>query len=855
MSKKKILLVDGSNLIFRAYFAFQRSGLTTSDGRPSGAVFGFLRLFVDALKKEMPDEVFVAWDPKGGSFRDKKFDYYKANRPDEMPEDLFVQLSEVYKILDYLGVKNRFVKGLEADDLIGTLAKKAVEQGWNVKVFSGDRDLFQLVESNVRVLYPSRKGGLELYGEKEVEIKMGVKPTQIIDFKGLSGDSSDNIKGVPGVGEKTAQKLLAAYETFDGIYEHVDEVSPAGLQQKLRDNEQLARDSYWLATVKLDCDIDLEWNKPRPFAIKPQKVSDFIEEYGLKSLKQVLPDLLGNYGEKIEFEGGGSTQKKPTKSLEIIEFTENEKFLKKELESLSRIGIKEGEVDVIGFEKGGKYYFTQVTDLKELISDFSGEVVVYDSKSFVKKTGLDKEYVDVMLGMYVWDSSRKQDIDFMIQDIGYEKLDSNYDGLKTLWICDFLQHEMDEKRKNLWLRLENPIALILAGMELEGVYIDKNRLQKLNETLENKKEEYTMNIYSKIGREDFNINSTQQLSAALVEAGYKLGKKNKNGGYSTSAQVLEKLTDKDEKGLIQDILDYRTVTKLHSSFTEIFLEMLDKNSRLHTEYVQNKVPSGRLSSINPNLQNIPIRNPDYGPLIRSCFGAPKGYKIVSADYSQIELRVLAHVSGDPVLIEAFSEDQDIHARTASEIFDIPLKKVESKERGLGKTLNFALVYQQGVWSTAKQLGISTGEAKEFIEKYFDRFQNVRPLVDSVLEAAHKNGYVETVFGRRINLKNINSSVGMLKAAEERVAFNAVLQGSGTGDITKFAMIRINREIEKFGLDMKMLLQVHDELVFEVAEADVDKAKKMIVEQMELGQPLKVPLKVDIGVGYNWAESK
>ncbi len=854
MAKQKILLIDGSNLIFRAYFAFQRSGLTTADGRPSGAVFGFLRLFVDALQKELPDEVYVAWDPKGGTFRDKEFEYYKANRPDEMPEDLFEQLMEVHKILDYLGIKNKAIKGIEADDIIGTLSQKAVDNGWTVKVFSGDRDLFQLVNKSVKVLYPSRKGGLDLFGEKEVEIKMGVKPSQIIDYKGLSGDASDNIKGVPGVGEKTAQKLLRQFKTFEDIFKNVDEVTPAGLQQKLKDNEQLARDSYYLATVKTDCDVDIDWAKPRPFAINNDKVQEFVEEYGLKSLRKALPELLKNYGEKIEFAPSQEVSNTAT-TKKVEEFTASTAELTKVLKNLPRLAVSVGEINTIGFEFEGKDLYKVVDDIPALLADYSGEVFVWDSKKLIKDIGFEANYVDIMLGLYVWDSSWKQDIDFLVHDIGYGDHGSEQDALKMLWVGDYLMSQLDSTRQNLWLRLENPVAQILARMELEGVYIDKVRLQKLNKKLEAKKAEFTKSIYAKIGREDFNINSTQQLSAALAEAGYKLGKKNKNGGYSTSVKILEKLVDSDERGLIQDILDYRTVTKLHSSFTDTFLEMLDKDSRLHTEYVQNKVPSGRLSSVNPNLQNIPIRNPEYGPLIRSCFAAPKGKKIVSADYSQIELRVLAHVSGDPVLVEAFTEDQDIHARTASEIFEIPLDEVGSKERGLGKTLNFALVYQQGVFSTAKQLGISVAEAKEFIEKYFDRFKNIKPLVDKIIAGAYENEFVETVFGRRVYFKNINSSMGMVKAANERIAFNAVLQGTGTGDITKFAMIRIDREIKKQGLDMKMLLQVHDELVFEVADKDVEQAKKIIVEQMELDQPLKVPLKVDIGVGDNWAESK
>jgi DNA polymerase I len=850
MSKQKLLLIDGSNLLFRSYFAFARSNLTTQDGRPSGAVFGFIRLFMDAMTKEFPAEVFVAWDPKGGSFRDKEFEYYKANRPEEMPKDLRLQLFEVRDLLDYMGVKQQWVEGIEADDLIGTLAKQAEKDGWEALVYSGDRDLFQLVGDDIKQLYPSQKGGLELYDYKGVVSKMGVTPDQIISYKGLCGDASDNIKGVPGVGNVTAQKLLKQFGSFDEMYKRLDEVAPVGLQNKLRDNEQLARDSYYLATVKTDVEIALDLNNPLPFKLNSEKLDEFIEEYSLKTLQKSLPELMSKYGQKLELTDDVAIETK--KNQNEIKLWDGEFEI---LKSITLVGLQDTEVGfVTGFQSKGVDYFGLIADLDEFLSYYSGDVILYDSKSFYKKYSYSNNIIDLSTGIYVWNSSLKNNVEQVCDSIGYTGYGEEYGGLKIIWLYNYLIGSLDKPRQDLWLRLESEVAKILSGIESTGVYIDKEKLTTLNNVLEQKKAEYISSIYKQLDRDDFNINSTQQLSVTLAEAGFKLGKKNKNGSYSTKADILEKLAIEDETGLIQKILEYRTVTKLRSTFTDTFLNQLDENSRLHTEYNQVAVPTGRLSSKNPNLQNIPIKHPEYGPLIRSCFAAPEGKVLISADYSQIELRCLAHVSKDEILIDTFKKNQDIHSRTAAEVFGVDLDNVDKNMRRLGKTLNFALVYQQGVFATSRQLGISTTEAKEFIEKYFSKFPLVKPLIEQTLETARELGYVETIWKRRRYFNNLQSGNAMMRAGEERAAFNAVLQGSGA-DIVKFAMLRIQKALATARLDVQLLLQVHDELVFEVAEKDVEQASKLIIEAMELNQPLLVPLKIDIGVGKNWNESK
>ncbi len=866
--KRKIILVDGSNLAFRMFFALSRLTLTSPDGKPSGAIYGFVKLILETINKEKPDNLVVAWDPKGGTFRDKKFDYYKANRPTEMPPELKEQFPKIFEALDYLGIAQYNIKDIEADDIIGTLAKRFSNNKNEVLYLSGDKDLFQLVDENITALYPSTKGGTSVLNREGVMDKIGVYPEQVVDFKAMAGDSSDNIPGVPGVGVKGAANLLAEYKTLENIYKNIDNIKSASVQKKLLDGKQSAIDSQWLATIKTDCDVDYSLETP---LLNPdeKKIQKFFAYYNLKSLQKPLEIALNQINIKpIEIE---ETPKKEAKKIEDFEEVligfEPKKTLveaakKTKLFSYYISSHSTGIIDISWVDKKHNNTSINIKDnLDELNKFFTSkgvEFTTYDLKnqyklSTINHLELASNSTDLFLADKLINYSEKTNFEEFLASSNL--LPGVSVTTNLLVIHDSLVPKFTPKELKLWKEIESILAPIVGKMEDNGIYIDKEKMQQISADLHKEIAQLDKEIHKEIGNQEININSTQQLSVALAEMGYDLGKKTKTGKYSTKKEILEDLAISDDKGLIQKILDYRVVTKLASTFTDSFLKIISDDGRIHGVYNQIGANTGRFSSTEPNLQNIPIKHPKYGPLIRSTFAAPKGKILIAADYSQIELRVLAHISGDPTLIEAFKKDQDIHARTASEIYEIPLAKITSKERRLGKTLNFALVYMQGPFSTAKQLGIKMSEAKEFIAKYFARFPKVKPLIDSTLEKARKELFVETLWGRRIHFPNINSSNFALKAASERAAFNAMLQGTGTGDITKIAMINIQNKIDKENLPIMMMMQVHDELVFEVDKKFEKEALEIITKEMMLGNPLKVPLKVDIASGKNWAECK
>ncbi len=853
---KKILLVDGSNIVFRAYFALQRSGLTSKSGKPSGAIFGFLRMLCDVISKEKPDSVLVAFDPSV-TFRHEKYAYYKANRPTETPPDLVDQFPEVERFLKYLGIPSMVVKGIEADDIIGSVSHQASTIGYDVLVFSGDKDNFQLVNNRVTIIYPDIKGGYKLLDSDGVKEKLGVLPNQVIDFKALSGDSSDNIKGVPGVGPKTAINLIDKYETLNNIFSHLDEITPAGVQEKLRNNKESAYESQWLATIKLDAEIAFDYEN-FSLEVDAKMVAGFLEEYSLNTLKKQLPDIIKQFNPKfsdsLEVENGLFSETDIENTLSSVQISTNINDVPKNIE-LTVHKITSG-YEVIWQKDYVQNTFAKVVVQKGEVGEILNKaraIFVWDGKNtLLKDVDISVPVFDVLLGVFVENNLNPLTISEACKHIigsstGEEGSDVGYLG-------EHLLQNLGEKQRKLWLDLESPLLAVLAHMETVGVYLSKPKLSELSKTLNDLADKMEKQIKSKLELPEINVNSSQQLGQALTDKGHKLPLTGKTKNFSTDREALENLLENDTDGVIADILEYRTVTKLSSTFTDSFLEKLDEKSRIHTEYSQVVAATGRLSSSNPNLQNIPIRNSIYGPLIRACFCAPKGRVIIAADYSQMELRLLAHFCNDENLKKAFINGEDIHARTAAEMFGIEIKDVTKEQRSIGKTLNFALVYQQGAFSTAKQLGVSQKEAKEFIELYFNRFPNVKPYVEKVLQNAREKGYAETLFGRRRYFKNLESKNFMMRSLDERAAFNAGLQGSNA-DMTKKAMIGIQNEIDAQGLKSLMILQVHDELVFEVPMDEVEVMKKIIETQMKLGDILRVPVQVDIGVGENWAEAK
>jgi DNA polymerase I len=865
---KKIILVDGSNLAFRMFFALSRLTLTSPDGKPSGAIYGFVKLIIETINREKPTNLVVAWDPKGGTFRDKKFSFYKANRQTEIPPDLLEQFPKIFQALDYLGVPQYNITNIEADDIIGTLATRFASKENQVFYLSGDRDLFQLVGNGITAMYPINQGGIALMEAQDVKEKMGVFPNQVVDFKAIAGDSSDNIPGVPGIGVIGATKLLSEYETLENIYENLEKISPVGLQKKLTEGRQSALDSKWLATIKTDCDVNYNLDIP---LVNPnlEKLQEFFSYYNLKSLQKPLEVLLKNHGSSgaLDFE----IEQKPknelkTEAVEKIVQWQAKKILGQITAKTVAyyISPRDPEYLEISWENQNNYYTTRIKikeslqELNNFFETFSGDFITYDLKNQYKlftQLGLflPKNSGDLFLADKLQNYSEKKNFeDFLASS-------NLLPGISTttnfLVIYKALILGFTKKEFKLWQDIESPLALVVGKMEETGIYIDKEKMQDISKELHNEIDRLHEKIHAVLKTPNININSTQQLAATLSEMGFDLGKKGKNGSFSTKRDILENLVLEDKTGLIQDILDYRTVTKLASTFIDSFLKLIHPDGRIHGIYNQIGANTGRFSSTEPNLQNIPIRHPKYGQLIRSTIAAPIGKKIIAADYSQIELRVLAHVSGDPTLIEAFKLDQDIHARTAAEIYNIDLDKVNNEKRRFGKTLNFALVYMQGPFATSKQLGITMKEAKEFTAKYFTTFPKVQPLIEKTLDQASSDLFVETIWGRKIKFPNINSGNFVLKNASRRAAFNAVLQGTGTGDITKIAMNRLQNRIEKEKLPIKILMQIHDELVFEVQDDFAKKAVDVIRQEMMLDNPLDVPLKVDIGIGDNWAACK
>ncbi len=526
------------------------------------------------------------------------------------------------------------------------------------------------------------------------------------------------------------------------------------------------------------------------------------------------------------------------------------------------------------FSSSEKYIFdinaVEIQEINHFLDTYSGHIFVYDLKGVYKKLKplniyLPKTTLDVMLGSFVENSSFPIDLNKLIErklgQVAIEDTqalisDSSENEISEVELIytlgsKFLE-ELDGKRLYLWQNIESPLAIILAEMELRGVYIDREKLVEIAKELRRECSNLESKILAEFAEPGLNIGSTKQLSEALIKKGFQLGKPGSKGNVSTDRNVLEELEKTDETGLISMILEYRTVSKLQSTYTQTILDALDENDRLHGVYNQVQAATGRLSSNSPNLQNIPIRNPKYGPLFRSSFAAPSGRLLIKADYSQIELRLLAHFSGDETLIDAFKANQDIHTRTASEIFELPLDQVTKAQRSLGKTLNFALVYQQGAFATARQLGINQKQATEFINKYFARFPRVKPFIEESLGKAKEVGYAETLYGRRRYFANLNSTNGFVRKIDERASFNAILQGSNA-DIIKIAMLSITQKFKEQNVDAFIILQVHDELVLEVAENQAEEARKILITEMELGQPLKVPILVESGIGKNWAE--
>jgi len=939
--KKNLILIDGHALAFRQYFALERTGMRTSSGVPSWAVFGFFKALFDLLKnKELePDAIAVTFDVSHNTFRTEKYDEYKANR-EKMPDDLHIQMGLIYEGLQAFSIPIYQKEGFEADDVIGTISKKACELGHKVYILTGDQDSFQLVdtEGSVKVIIPSR-GELAEYNWDKVYEKLGVYPNQVIDYKALRGDSSDNIPGIRGIGEKTAQKLLNTYGDLDTVYENVENIKEKAIREKLKNGKDMAYMSRFLATIVRDVDVDFDFDKACINLPSLNSVTMFLTKMQffsfLKNIKNILA-MFNRSGENCGQNPDSNSQlalfaneEPPEKTLtqkNIIEkevmtvedfnamsalihkkgaffFTTSEtvdNLLKQKINYMA-LGVADIKLDadkritltIDDKHKAYVYYIplnlrynlsfgssgALMARFKELFEDENLAKLTVDSKkeyNALRSNGITLNNIvfDAVLASYVENPSNNHDMDVQAlqclnispikemnvnaRSVQLGLLEDGADSAKAyreIWLLmeltKYRVESFDNANWKLLQQMEIPLAKVLADMEYIGVTVNIDSLNDLTEFLNKKIRRLERCIFD-IADEGFNLNSPKQVGEILFD---KLGiqhKKKSRGraNYSTSAEVLEELAEEHE--IAKYLLQYRKFSKLKSTYTDALPNLINPiDKRIHTTYNQTITATGRLSSSNPNLQNIPIRT-DEGEKIRQAFVPenPENF-IVSADYSQIELRLLAHISDDKNLQQAFIFDRDVHAITASNIFEVPLSQVTKQMRALAKTVNFGIIYGQTRYGLAKAIGITPDKAEEFINRYFATYSGIKLYMNAMIERVMIDGYAETIFGRKRFFQNeITSSNAMVREFAKRAAINFPMQGSAS-DLMKIAMIRFYDDLKKNNLKSKLIMQVHDEMVVEVARDELDIVKKLVREAMELDQPLSVPLIVNIKEGATW----
>jgi len=879
-----VYIIDGSSYIFRAYFAIR--ALSNSKGLPTNATLGFTQMILRLIKDEDPKNLVMVFDSKEPTFRKKKYQQYKANR-EVPPEDLVPQFDYIKKVTRALNIPLLEKPGFEADDIIATLVRKVLPRKAKAVIVSGDKDLMQLVNDDV-VMLDTMKG--KRTGVQGVLEKFGVAPDKVIDVQALAGDSSDNVPGVPGIGPKTASQLIQEFGSLDGVYENLDSLK-GKKKENLEENKEQAYLSQWLVTLTDQVPLDITFEQMARQAPKKEECRKLFEELEFHRLLESF----GKPSEALSRKGYQLINKPDTfkkflsklKSAKLFSFdteTTSLEISQAKLVGLS-IGIKAGEAYYlpVGHQTGESQLELGPT-LEALKPILENPKIGKVAQHFKYDAGVLQRYgiqvrglqCDTLLASYLLDPAGSHKLDFLSQkylnhkmisfeEVTGKKKDGDFSQVSLEKASDYSGEDSDvtlqlgeifsqklkkENLQKILIELEQPLSEILLKMEVWGVLIDKRFLEKLQKEFSTRLQDSEKEIY-KLAGEEFNIQSPKQLGVILFDKlDLPVVKKTKTGN-STDVEVLTVLSAQHD--LPREILNYRSLAKLKSTYIDALLTQMDvKTGRVHTHYNQSVAETGRLSSTNPNLQNIPIRTED-GAKIRQAFIAEPGFILVSADYSQIELRVVAHLSGDAVLLKAFAQGDDVHRITAAGIFGVEEKKVTPEMRASGKTLNFAVIYGQTPFGLSNQLGVSQKEAKQYIENYFEKYKGVRKFRDQVLEEARQKGEVRTLMGRRRFVPDIHSKNFGARSFAERIAFNSVVQGTAA-DIIKKAMIAIDGEMVGEGLKSRMLLQVHDELVFEVKTSEMTKMRKLIKKNMEGVVKFKVPLTVEIGEGQNWAEA-
>ncbi|WP_060929961.1 DNA polymerase I [Anaerococcus tetradius] len=878
--KKTLMLIDGSSLIFRAFFALPK--LTNNDGVMTNGVYGFLTMYKNAFDRYKPDYILVAFDRASKTFRHKEFKDYKATR-NKMPSELSYQFGILKDILDSLNVKYTDLDGFEADDIVGTYAKMAQEAGYDSVLITGDRDYLQLVDEKI-VVNLTKKGVSETkeYTLATIKEEFGLTPKQLIDVKGLEGDKSDNIPGVEGIGPKKAIEFIQKYGSIEGLYEHIDEISGKKTKERLIDSEPIAYMSKKIGTIVTSAPVEYELEELK---VAEPDLPSLREKYSKYNFNKFIEDMDGEKSEIVKkdftYKKLDDYEKFADKIKAKGEFTfkclyEGESYIHSKVYKLA-IKTKDSPAYILDPDQAFIDSFKDVFEDEKILKnsfDIKEDIVL------LNKLGIDLNlpFDDLMLMHYLIDPSRSSyDLKTLSQAyLDYEvisEVDLLGKGKKALTYgeldCDklsnFLASELnaieDAKAKlvdmlneykmyDLYEDIEIKLSKVLANMEIVGFVTDRKVLLDLKEDINKDLEKLTSEIYELAGSE-FNINSTKQLGEVLFkDLDLPVIKKTKTG-FSTDASVLEKLRDKHQ--IIPKIEKYRELFKLQSTYIEGLEKAIDDDGRIRSTFRQNIAATGRLSSQDPNLQNLPIKT-DEGRLIRKAFKAGQGKILIDADYSQIELRILASLSGDEHMIEAFRNGEDIHAKTASKVFHTPLDEVTKRQRSDAKAVNFGIIYGISDYGLSQNLNIPRKEAKAYIDNYMASYPSIKAYMDSIVEKAKEDGFVETLFNRRRYVPEINSKNFNVRSFGQRVALNTPIQGTAA-DIIKIAMIETDKNLKKAGLDAKIVLQIHDEIILEASLEDKDSAMEILRNSMQEAANLKVPLIVDIDTGESMYESK
>jgi len=884
--EKTVYLIDGSSYIYRAYHAVRH--LSTTKGLPTNATFGFTNMLLKLLEERKPEYMVMAFDARGPTFRHEIYEAYKANRP-PMPEDLAVQIPYIKQVVEGMNIPSLELAGYEADDIIGTLARSAEEKGFHIVIVTGDKDFKQLVSRGISIWDPMKDRSLDYAGLKK---DFGLEPSQWVEVMGLSGDTSDNIPGVPGVGEKTAISLIKTFRTMEALFENLDNITKKKLRENLTNFREQAMLSLRLVTIDTEVPLSVDIASLRILDPDAQRLSRLFKDLEFQRLQKLFPIRtdLSHKAYRVILDD---------EALEaIIDDLRQSGMFALDLETTAKDPMR---AEIVGLSFACRANEAAYIPLRHRYSGAPGQLdpdrtlanlkpILEDPKLakvgqnikydwiVLKRSGIDLQGVifDTMVASYLLNPTRRaHNLETIAAEyldhkmISYKEVTGGKKGFDEVPVEDAVPYACEDaditlmayevlKPKlqkggfdSLFKEVEMPLIPVLMDMEMSGICVDKDRLEAVSKEFERQLYDIEERIYA-IAGERFNIQSHQQLGRILFE-NLKLPiqkKTKKKTGYSTDVQVLTTLSLEHELPAL--VLQYRSLAKLKSTYADALVNLIHpETDRIHTSYNQTVTATGRLSSSSPNLQNIPVRTEE-GRKIRAAFLPRKGWTLLSADYSQIELRLLAHYSEDPILVEAFEEDRDIHARTAAEVFQLLPNFITPDMRRQAKVINFGIIYGMSPFRLSNELGISRKMAKTFIEHYFDRYKGVKRFIEETIEEARTAGKVTTLLGRHRRLPDISSKNRTAREFAERTAVNTPLQGTAA-DLIKMAMIRIRQAFRQKGLRAKMLLQVHDELVFEVPPDELEAVEKLVTENMEGVYRLRVPLKVDVKTGRNWAE--